>query len=247
MMLRIAIVDDDIKLCSKIEQILLAYDKVASIDIDIEVLYNGEDFYKFIINEHDFDLVFLDIQMDRLDGIEIGHLIREKLKNNLMQIVYITSLDNRDRELFAIRPMGFIAKPIKNSDIVKSVDTYLELFKNMNKMFDFISDRQHLKIPYEQIIYLTSDDKLISLYTDNNTFSFYGQLSDVAKGLPFQFLSIHKSYIINKFYIIKYNYDNVIMINNERIPISQKNQKNVRKLLMQDSFNAGEEFFANVK
>ena len=162
MMLRIAIVDDDIKLCSKIEQILLAYDKVASIDIDIEVLYNGEDFYKFIINEHDFDLVFLDIQMDRLDGIEIGHLIREKLKNNLMQIVYITSLDNRDRELFAIRPMGFIAKPIKNSDIVKSVDTYLELFKNMNKMFDFISDRQHLKIPYEQIIYLTSDDKLIS-------------------------------------------------------------------------------------
>ena len=37
------------------------------------------------------------------------------------------------------------------------------------------------------------------------------------------------------------------MINNERIPISQKNQKNVRKLLMQDSFNAGEEFFANVK
>lgn len=246
-MIRIAIVDDDIKLCSKIEQILLAYDKVASIDIDIEVLYNGEDFYKFIINEHDFDLVFLDIQMDRLDGIEIGHLIREKLKNNLMQIVYITSLDNRDRELFAIRPMGFIAKPIKNSDIVKSVDTYLELFKNMNKMFDFISDRQHFKIPYEQIIYLTSDDKLISLYTDNNTFSFYGQLSDVAKGLPFQFFSIHKSYIINKFYIIKYNYDNVIMINNERIPISQKNQKNVRKLLMQDSFNAGEEFFANVK
>ena len=166
-------------------------------------MYNGEDFYKFIVNEHDFDLVFLDIQMDRLDGIEIGHLIREKLKNNLMQIVYITSLDNRDRELFAIRPMGFIAKPIKNSDIVKSVDTYLDLFKDMNKMFNFISDRQHLKIPYERIIYLTSNDKLISLYTDNNIFSFYGQLSDVAKGLPFQFLSIHKSYIINKFYIIK--------------------------------------------
>ena len=44
--------------------------------------------------------------------------------------------------------------------------------------------------------------------------------------------------------IKKYNYDNVVMVNNEVISISKSNQRNVRKLLMQDSIQAGEEFFS---
>lgn len=242
-MIRIAIVDDDMKLCSKIEQILLAYEKLSSVEFNIEVMYSGESFYQFITHEHDFDLVFLDIKMETLDGIEAGHLIRDKLKNNIMQIVYITSINTRDRELFGIRPMGFIAKPITNSDIVKAVDTYMNLFVNMDKMFDFISDRKHIRIPHEKILYLQSDDKLINLYTESNIFTFYGRLCDTAKELPFQFIIVHKSYIVNKFYIVKYNYDSIIMVNNQEITISQKHRKNVRKLLMQDSMRAGEEFF----
>lgn len=59
----------------------------------------------------------------------------------------------------------------------------------------------------------------------------------------FEFISVHKSYIINKFYVVRYNYDSVIMTDNTRIPISQKNQKNVRRLLMQHNKEAGEEYF----
>ena len=47
-----------------------------------------------------------------------------------MQIVYITSLDTRDRELFDIRPMSFIAKPISDSKIFKALETYLRLYTN---------------------------------------------------------------------------------------------------------------------
>ena len=74
-------------------------------------------------------------------------------------------------------------------------------------------------------------------------FSYYGKLSDAVNKLPFQFICVHKSFVINKFYIKKYNYDNVVMVNNEVISISKSNQRNVRKLLMQDSIQAGEEFF----
>lgn len=182
--------------------------------------------------------------MKSIDGVEVGHLIREKLNNNIMQIVYITSLDTRDRELFDIRPMSFIAKPISDSKIFKALETYLRLYTNTKKMFDFVADRQHLKIPYDQIIYLQSDDKKVIIQTKDNMFSYYGKLSDAVNKLPFQFICVHKSFVINKFYIKKYNYDNVVMVNNEVISISKSNQRNVRKLLMQDSIQAGEEFFS---
>ena len=243
-MIRIAIVDDDEKLCSKIEQSLIAYRETTAIELDIELFYSGESFYHFLTSEHDFELIFLDIQMKSIDGVEVGHLIREKLNNNIMQIVYITSLDTRDRELFDIRPMSFIAKPISDSKIFKALETYLRLYTNTKKMFDFVADRQHLKIPYDQIIYLQSDDKKVIIQTKHNMFSYYGKLSDAVNKLPFQFICVHKSFVINKFYIKKYNYDNVVMVNNEVISISKSNQRNVRKLLMQDSIQAGEEFFS---
>ncbi len=266
-MIRIAVVDDDKKLCSKIDRDILAYAKVSSKAIDVEVLYSGEKFKNFILTEHDFDLIFLDIQMDDIDGIEIGHFLRDELNDNLVQIVYITSLKNRDRELFSIRPMNFIAKPVETEKIVETLDTYYKLFRDMDKMFMFTSERQHLKIAYDKIICFKSDDKKVYLYTEDKgkedkekedgsenkedkekevkskVYTFYGRLSDIAENLPFQFISVHKSYIINKFYVVRYNYDSVIMTDNTRIPISQKNQKNVRRLLMQHNKEAGEEYF----
>lgn len=243
-MVRIAIVDDDEKLCFRIEKSLIAYREITAVELDIDVFYSGKSFYQFLTSEHDFELVFLDIQMDFMDGVEVGHLIREKLNNNVMQIVYITSLNGRDRELFDIRPMSFIAKPISDHKIFKALETYLKLYASEKKMFDFIADRQHLKIPYDHILYLRSEDKKVIVQTADHRFSYYGKLSNAANSLPFQFIYVHKSFVINKFYIKKYNYNNVVMVNNEVISISKSNQKNVRKLLMQDSIQAGEEFFS---
>ena len=105
--------------------------------------------------------------MDDIDGIEIGHFLRDELNDNLVQIVYITSLKNRDRELFSIRPMNFIAKPVETEKIVETLDTYYKLFRDMDKMFMFTSERQHLKIAYDKIICFKSDDKKVYLYTED--------------------------------------------------------------------------------
>lgn len=242
-MIRIAIVDDDDRLCSKIEKILLSYNDLITVELDVEILSDGEELFEFLDHEHDFDLIFLDIQMTTMDGIEVGKRLRFQQKNNAVQIVYMTSLESRDRELFEIRPMGFIAKPVSEADVVKMLDTYMDLFCSVGGIFDFVSGRQHLQVPYEEIIYFKSDNKLIFLHTQDNLYSFYGQLSDTVKKLPLHFLNIHKSYIINKNYILRYNYDNIIMTNNEIIPISQKNRKKVRHILIKKGLISGEEFF----
>ena len=57
-----------------------------------EVFQNGLDYFKYLKNEHDFDLIFLDIEMSGPNGVEIGRHIRNVMKNNITQIVYITAI-----------------------------------------------------------------------------------------------------------------------------------------------------------
>lgn len=70
-MIRIAVVDDDWYISSRIERILLSYDHISTYDLDIEVFQNGLDYFKYLKNEHDFDLIFLDIEMSGPNGVEM--------------------------------------------------------------------------------------------------------------------------------------------------------------------------------
>ena len=57
-MIRIAVVDDDWYISSRIERILLSYDHISTYDLDIEVFQNGLDYFKYLKNECNFDLIF---------------------------------------------------------------------------------------------------------------------------------------------------------------------------------------------
>ena len=178
-MIRIAVVDDDWYISSRIERILLSYDHISTYDLDIEVFQNGLDYFKYLKNEHDFDLIFLDIEMSGPNGVEIGRHIRNVMKNNITQILY---------------------------------------FK--------------------------SNDKVVDVITIAENAYFYGKLNSIVEQLPCQFQVIHKSYIINKMYVKKYNYTNVVMTNDDVLTISQNYRSDMRQLNLSKN-NSGKEFFCD--
>ncbi len=241
-MIRIAVVDDDCYLASHVERVLLAYNRISTYDFEIEVFSSGYDLFQYLEEEQNFDLIFLDIEMEGCNGVEIGRILRDEQKDNITQIVYITACDGYERQLFQIRPMNFLEKPLSSNMIVAEVEKYIELFAGMEQLFSFTCQRKNLKIPYKDIIYFRSDDKKIEIYTTDKEYIFYGKLNDISKRLPHNFIIIHKSYVVNRMYIQKYNYDSVIMTNNDELPISQNYRKDVRKLISQKT-DSGKEFF----
>ncbi len=68
-MLRIAICDDETGTCSEIENRILDFARHNALQIETEVFYSGETFYRSVQEDCSFDLVFLDIQLVRLDGV----------------------------------------------------------------------------------------------------------------------------------------------------------------------------------
>lgn len=108
MMIKIAICDDDKIVASNIENLLLKISKDSELDIDI--FYDGDTLVQYVNNKNNYDLIYLDIEMARKDGIEAAKNIR-KIDDNVL-IVYVTGYESFAKEAFEVSAFRFITKPI---------------------------------------------------------------------------------------------------------------------------------------
>lgn len=231
-MLRIAVCDDEETICSKIEKIILDYGRTNEIKLDIEAFYNGEDLLKLIQQEQQFDLIFLDIEMCHMNGIEVGKIIREKMKNELTKIVYISAVQGYAMELFEVRPLHFLIKPISEEKVIWAVTKTMELMENNEAVFEFTCNKTKEWVPLKNVIYFISEARKVKIITEHGDKEFYGKLSDVEKQLNHNFLRIHKSYCVNRNYVLEYTYKNVRLCNGEILNITRKYRNEAREILM---------------
>lgn len=145
-MLKIAICDDNNCICLQVEKIILDYETVCMKKIDITTFSTGESLIDFIRNEHSFDLIFLDIELGSITGMEIGATIRDELDDYISKIVFITSKNGYESSLFDIQPLNFIRKPIEDKKIYKCIDLTLKLLGKENKVFEYKKDYDIIKI-----------------------------------------------------------------------------------------------------
>lgn len=232
-MLKIAICDDEQIVCADIEKYILDFKKESGLDLEVEVFNSGIDLFKFIKNENTFDLIFLDIEMQDLNGIQIGIKLRNELEDYVTKIVYISSKDNYDRQLFEVQPMHFLSKPIDKEKIIADIKLALKILGKNGGVFSYKIGHSVHKIPVKDILYFESMDREIKLVSIKGTVYFYDTIEAVLSQVSsFQFIQIHRSFIINYAYVSKFRYEEVIMQNGERLLISQRRRKDVRDLLI---------------
>ncbi len=230
-MFRIAICDDDQAIGSQIEKVLLKYSKTACLEIDITVFYSGEELYRYIESGHGFDLIYLDIEMELMDGLEVGKRIRNTMKDHKTEIVYISAKDGYDRQLFDVQPLHFIPKPINPKLVIENLNLAMLRADKLGGIFTYRKTIETYKVPIKDIIYFESLGREIRIVTINNEDTFYGTIEEIFETVTkYQFIKIHRSYIVNYKHIAIFKYDEVIMSNDVRLPISQSRRKEVREI-----------------
>lgn len=230
-MFRIAICDDEQVICSQIENIILSYAAESNEKIDTQVFYSGEELGKFLDMGQGFDLLFLDIELKLINGIEVGKRIRDELDNQIMQIVYISGKDSYFRDLFEVRPMHFLQKPLNEAEIIKDVRLAMKLTEKLGGVFIYKKGHEIFRKPVKNILYFESNNREVKMVTTDGDEVFYGKLDDVYNQVAkYHFMYIHKSYIVNYFFVTKFRYEEVTMSNQEILPISQARRKTTREL-----------------
>lgn len=228
--MQIAICDDDKIICSEIEEILLDISSAMNLNNDIDVFYTGEELEKFLLLGTKYEIIFLDIELDTTTGAKIGETIRNELKNETTFIIYISSNDSYAISLFKTRPLDFLVKPISKEEIERVFMLSLKLADRYNEIFEFKVGNIQYKTMLKDILYFESSNKKCCMVTFQDSTEFYGKLSDIESKInrP-DFLSIHKSYLVNYQNIIEFQYDKVIMQNGVELPISQNRRTDIRR------------------
>lgn len=230
-MFRIAICDDEQVICSQLENIIMNYAAENNEKIDTQVFYSGEELSRFLEMEQSFDLIFLDIELKLINGIEVGKKIRDELDNQVLQIVYISGKDTYLRDMFEVRPMHFLQKPIDEADIIKDVRLAMKLMEKLGSVFIYKKGHEIYRKPIKNILYFESNNREVKMVTRDGEEIFYGKLDDVFEQVAkYHFMYIHKSYIVNYFFVTKFRYEEVTMSNGEVLPISQARRKATREL-----------------
>lgn len=208
----IGICDDGENVCTSIENMLLQYAQEKNIQINTNVWYTRESLIHYLVSGGHLDILFLDIELFKMTGIEVGSYIRNQLDNMRLQIVYISEKTSYAHQLFKTQPLDFLLKPILQEQIDEVIDTMLKIVKKKNECFEFQQGKDYYRIPMSDIVYLGSEKRKVKVITMKAEFEFYGKLKEIAKCLSENFIVIHQSYIINNEYLFRYTYETVELV-----------------------------------
>ncbi|MDE7322418.1 MAG: LytTR family DNA-binding domain-containing protein [Lachnospiraceae bacterium] len=226
-MIKVAICDDENRIASQIENLILSICMKENIIVDTDVFYCGKSLEKEIVNGTMYDLIYFDIQMKDGDGITTAKSIRRMDENVIL--IYVSGYDSYVMELFRLDVFAFIKKPI---DPKLFTDVFLDACRKIgNKKFYFIYHYKNneYKIPCIDILYFESRGHKINIHTRNGAVEvFNGKLSDtqtqISRG-KIPFLRTHQSFLVNYHHIKSRSKTDVTLTTGTRLPISEDRQK----------------------
>lgn len=179
-----------------------------------------------------FDLIFLDIELKAMNGVNLGAKIRTELQNEKTHIVYISAKSEYAMELFAVRPLNFLIKPVQEQDIIKNLEKAIKLSQYYDDYIKFQRGSELYSVAYGEVRYFSTTGRKVEIHTTSVDLDFYGKLDDVQAKTPPGFIRIHKSYLIHETYVKKWEYEMVVMDQGEQLSISPRYRKAVREMLM---------------
>lgn len=182
------------------------------------------------IQNNEADLIFLDIQMPELSGINFMKIIGNKLKYILTTAYSEYALEGYDHNI-----IDYLLKPISFSRFEKSTQKALERFtvnETKEDSFFFVksSGQQH-KINFDDILFVESIKDYVNIKTEKQEYIVLDTLKSLENQLPENFIRVHRSYILNKLHIKSLDSKVIVLDNNLEIPIGESYKLNFLKNL----------------
>lgn len=236
-MLRIAVCDDDSRFSAELENLILQEALQAGLNVGTEVYSDGDTLVSDIDKGYRYDLIYLDIEMKRVNGIRAARTIREIDRSVLL--IYVSGYEQYLKELFEVEPFRFLQKPL---DSRKFRRYFYEAYKRIgdaDAFYQFTFNKNIRRISLRNTVYFESRNRIVYIILDNGTEEyFYGKLNDVEKQLEgnrYRFLRIHQSYLVNYSYIKKMSFSEITLITSNgketSLRISEDREKEVRAQL----------------
>lgn len=228
-MIKIAICDDEQNIVDKIANVTIEYKKMKNIQFETDTFLSGINLIRKFSN---FDLIFLDIDMPELNGIEVAKKLRDS--DVISKIVYVTNHAHFTSQALSLHAFGYIVKPFKDSEIFSLLEDFMKFFnaeiQSKCKRMSFKTTQGVVCLNVEDIIYFEySKPNGVNVVTMDKILHTRSTLQEVLKMVEgYGFVSPHKSFIVNLSCVEIIDGINMLMKNGATIQIAQKRVSSFR-------------------
>lgn len=223
--LKVIIIEDELLARTSLERLCSKTELFES----VEVFENAENASNYII-DHEVDLIFLDIQLPGISGIEF-------LENLpvLPQIVFTTAHEDYAFQAYEYDVTDYLKKPVSLDRFERALEKIKLVRKRAQKMSELSQsseiyikeDKKLIRIPFEKILYFENAGDYISIVTTSEKYLIYGTIKAVSSRLRHpRMIKIHRSFIINLDYVNDIE-DGSLTIGKKVIPISRAHRSNL--------------------
>lgn len=170
-----------------------------------------------------FDLAFLDIQMEGVDGIALAKELR--CRNGRMALFFVTNYDEYQDDAMDLQAFRFFEKPFNVTRLYAGLDKAMEYINGAYVDVFLIGEGEQLRVLVDDILYITRLDRKVILVTRDKEYRPSQSYDELCQMLPTLFFyPVHKSFFVNLHYVNRYAYSELNMADGTRIPIAPRRQ-----------------------
>ena len=215
--LDIAVVDDEKVIREHIREMI----ENQKPDCHVACFSSGEE---FLNAAKAFDIVFLDIQMDGMNGIEAAKETRENNADTVL--IFITGIKEYVFEALDLYAFHYLLKPVTKQKFTEVFGQALReagLRKMRRKKQLFINTRNKgITIDADNILYIESVSRKVEIHTTQEVIEAYGALGELETQLGGTFYRCHRGYLVNMAHITEYKRDCITLTGGETVYLTKK-------------------------
>lgn len=218
-MVCIGICDDDLSVTQYLEKLICAFFRGKS-DIEVNKYDSG---MELMMHDIEYDILFLDIEMEGLDGIETARLLRKRYFN--IKIIFVTIHDVFFTSAFQIHAFQYLIKPLKREDILTVLRDCMDIIdmKNKENLLTIETKEKRLVINNQDIYYIEVKNRVLHISTKEGEYHKPGTLNKLYQTIKDKGYGMsHNAFIVNFYNIDTIKNYKITLKNGIILPLAQQ-------------------------
>ena len=221
-MIRIAIVEDSPENGQQLKSLIERFGRENSLDFQFSLFTNGVDFISDYFPQ--YDLIFMDIDMPLLNGLETTKILR-KLDSSV-PLVFVTNLEKYAINGYDVGAIGFIVKPLNYATLSVKMQRFMSMIHKDEDAYLVVSSKSSVrKVSLSDIYYITVDGRYVILHTKDGEIEHHKSMKAMEAELTsHDFVRCDNSSMVNLKYVTAINCQSAV-VHGETVPCSRNGHK----------------------
>ena len=178
-----------------------------------------------------YQIVFLDINMEEIDGLETARELRKMSQKTFL--IFVTAFINYTLEGYKVDAIRYLLKTGENFEqsVYESLDAVFQKMEYTPIIKKIYFQEGCRSIALDKVLYIESALHKLTFYIleeEVTSYTMYDTLNNISKMFTNDFIRIHQSYLVNLRFVRKINGNELLLYNNQSLPIARSKLKEVR-------------------